>query len=91
MGWSTETIISLIESKISSGAYGLVDEDIFDMFVDKTKEQVYLLRDEDKRLQGEIDQLKELMQEIVAENKKLKEELQNLKSEKDKNYYSLDL
>ncbi|WP_064608918.1 hypothetical protein [Streptobacillus moniliformis] len=63
-----------------------------DSFAESTKEQVYLLRDEDKRLQDEINGLKSLMEDIVKENKELKQEIEKLKTEKsDKDYYSLDI
>ncbi|WP_064592381.1 hypothetical protein [Streptobacillus moniliformis] len=69
-----------------------VSEYLFDKFVANTKEQVYLLRDEDKRLQEEIDSLKSLMENVIKENKELKQEIEKLKTEKsDKDYYSLDI
>ncbi|WP_065107583.1 hypothetical protein [Streptobacillus moniliformis] len=69
-----------------------VSESRFEVFRDRTKEQVYLLRDEDKRLQEEIDSLKSLMENVIKENKELKREIEKLKTEKsDKDYYSLDI
>ncbi|WP_064590826.1 hypothetical protein [Streptobacillus moniliformis] len=84
--------IHSLQNRISSMDSDGVSKNIFKDFRDKTKEQVYLLRDEDKRLQDEINGLKNLVEEVIKENKELKQEIEKLKVEKsDKDYYSLDI
>lgn len=94
------SVESMIDSCVRSELKSIDTTDyflrnIFEDFRDKTKEEVYRLRDVDKMLKEELEEVKnenvELKNKVEKLEKMMENLIKNLDNKKSKNYFDLEL